>query len=331
MATYALSSLMPDSTKSFMFAGDTVVAVRWASSGFPPSGGMTVRRYSGVPPPNFSSQLGYTNFYTQITSPFGSYAHDLRFKYKEMWLNNVSGETNLRIARRDTAGFLSWIPFTLSLSTPDTVNNNIFVPTNFDFGYNFTGTDNLNPLPVRLNAFTATKQRDNIILNWATAQEINSSVFVIERSYNGKSFEPIAKVKAAGNSSNIIKYSHADYNPKSAQKATTVYYRLKMVDIDETFEYSKTVVVSFKESGSVNVYPNPFNSDVAVALESETETTAKIQVFNITGTLMLTKTAHVKYGNNELFINELGSSQPGIYLINVMINGADNWFKVVKE
>ena len=92
--------------------------------------------------------------------------------------------------------------------------------------------------PVTLSSFDAELMKENrITLNWTTASEINSSHFEIERKLERQEdFEYIGKVAAATESTNNLNYNFLDrpYSPEE----TYVYYRLKMVDLDGSFEYS---------------------------------------------------------------------------------------------
>ena len=69
------------------------------------------------------------------------------------------------------------------------------------------GTGNDEALPIKIVSFTATKQGTANLLQWTTAQEINSRYFGIERSSDGASFTTIARVSAAGNSTLAKSYS----------------------------------------------------------------------------------------------------------------------------
>ncbi|MFN4082618.1 MAG: T9SS type A sorting domain-containing protein [Bacteroidia bacterium] len=330
-ATFALNTLAPDSTTRFMFGGDTVATITWPSFGFPPTGGLIVRRYSGVKPPAIDTTLGHMNNYVRVTGPFGSFQYNLRVYYRPEWLGNISNESVVRMARRDTAGFFGWLPYTLGQSSVDTVNRRIFVANMFDMNYDFTGTDDLNPLPVRLSSFKATRNRDNVLVEWTTAQEINSDVFVVERSFDGRSFDPINRVKAAGNSSRSINYVTTDFNPMGTQRSPVVYYRLKMIDRDNSYNYSSTVAVRFDSRSNVILYPNPFINDLAVAIESEINTTAKIEVYDLAGSLVMSKAVEIENGSSKIMLNELDGKQSGIYLINVKLNNNDSWHKLIKE
>ncbi len=94
-------------------------------------------------------------------------------------------------------------------------------------------------LPVELTSFSAVKLTNGVKLSWTTASEINNSGFDIERSSNNKSFNKIAFIPGHGTSTEALSYSYVD----NSQSGKT-YYRLKQVDFDGSFNYSKTVEVN---------------------------------------------------------------------------------------
>src|SRR5256885_6645873 len=55
-------------------------------------------------------------------------------------------------------------------------------------------------LPATLVQWNVVLNNNDVVLNWTTTVEKNSSHFMIERSFNGISFTEIAKLSAAGNS-----------------------------------------------------------------------------------------------------------------------------------
>ena len=109
-------------------------------------------------------------------------------------------------------------------------------------------------LPVELLGFIARKGQENeVILEWQTSKEVNSSHFEIEKQVGG-SFARIGTETAAGTSEVQLGYAFVDRTPM----APVVYYRLKSVDLDGSFEYSQTVEVFFDEFNQrYEVYPNP--------------------------------------------------------------------------
>ncbi len=109
-------------------------------------------------------------------------------------------------------------------------------------------------LPVRLTSFSAFAFSNKVKVKWATANEINSSSFSVEKSVNGTSWSTVKTVAAAGNSAEVRNYEMIDDNPGTG----TIQYRLKQVDIDGKAEYSAISVVKLTEAGSVvSVFPVP--------------------------------------------------------------------------
>jgi len=124
--------------------------------------------------------------------------------------------------------------------------------------YNWVAGLSGSPLPITLVSFKVSDSDDNSVnLIWATASERNFDKFVIERSGDGLVFESIGEVKGVGTSSTLQNYSFADANPLSG----TNYYRLKSVDLDNSFAYSKTIFTSIEGARTFSVYPNPSNGE----------------------------------------------------------------------
>lgn len=125
-----------------------------------------------------------------------------------------------------------------------------------------TITVTLGALPVTLVSFTAQKEGETAVLNWATTQEANSDRFEIEQSLHGKVWNRIGKVESTGESKVLIKYSFTDVNPVAGSENL---YRLKMVDKDETFAFSRIQSVKFDGvPADLSVYPNPVSDKLVI-------------------------------------------------------------------
>jgi hypothetical protein len=129
-------------------------------------------------------------------------------------------------------------------------------------------------LPIELIAFDAqTTEGSKTQLTWATGSERNSHSFDIERSQDGKTFTRIGNVKAQGKAAN---YSFVDNSPLN----NTSYYRLKSIDNDQSFEYSKIISIQNKSAkGKLSVYPNP----VSKLLTLENTEGSDFQILNLLG------------------------------------------------
>jgi hypothetical protein len=108
-------------------------------------------------------------------------------------------------------------------------------------------------LPVELVKYSAKAIVDRVQIEWTTATETNNNYFVIEKSKNNFEWTDLIKVIGAGNSNRIIDYSAIDDHPFPGIS----YYRLKQVDYDGRFTYSKTESVNLKTEFATKIYPNP--------------------------------------------------------------------------
>ncbi|MBK6363275.1 MAG: T9SS type A sorting domain-containing protein [Saprospiraceae bacterium] len=185
--------------------------------------------------------------------------------------------------------------------------------------------------PVKLVDFSAEKAGERRAkLYWSSASEINTSHFTIEKSEDALNFKPIGEVKAAGNSNTILDYDFYDEKVLVGRSNTIVYYRLKMVDLDGTFEYSDTRGVNFESDQTYGVimYPNPTSSllNLDINKSSFTEENAEVQVFDAVGQLIFAK----KVIGTGIETIDMGRMTNGVY--HVVFTQGDQIFreKIVK-
>jgi hypothetical protein len=141
-----------------------------------------------------------------------------------------------------------------------TVTSHYPIITQFSFAPPFV------PLPVTLLNFNGAKQGTAVRLSWITTQEANSSHFDIQRSSDNQNFTTIATVAAQGNSQTTTKYHCTDPSPLPGDN----YYRVRPVDKDGHFTYSKTVLLDFS-SITVGLTPNPAHSTANLIIGKNSE------------------------------------------------------------
>jgi hypothetical protein len=172
-------------------------------------------------------------------------------------------------------------------------------------------------LPIELVSFTAIRNENNVNLQWKTAQEANSHHFQIERSTDGSNFISVGNVAASGNSSIPLTYNYTDVN---TNPAGTVYYRLKLVDIDGSFKYSAIVSVTFPSATTKlnRYYPTTVmtGSNIAAEFLSEKAQRLTLQYYDVTGKLILTANKNLVPGFNKLDI-PLPSAYKGTVMIKM--------------
>ena len=129
-----------------------------------------------------------------------------------------------------------------------------------------------NPLPVQLAAFAATRQPGGAVaLAWATASEINSARFEVERSPDGRTFALVATVVAQGASAAPRSYAARD----AAAPASALYYRLRLVDADGAAAYSPVAVVAGSQPTAPVLAPNPAHDYLRLAAALPTTYTVR--------------------------------------------------------
>jgi len=139
-----------------------------------------------------------------------------------------------------------------------------------------------NPLPVELTALSYKLQNGFIDLSWTTATEVNSYKFEVEKSADKSAWAKIGEVSASGNSNSNKEYSFTDNQPASGK----YFYRLKIVDNDGSFAYSKEIEVEIeipKTFALMQNYPNPFNPTTTISYQIPAESNVKLLLFSVTG------------------------------------------------
>jgi hypothetical protein len=185
----------------------------------------------------------------------------LTFQYLPHELNGID-EHNLLLFKSNDIG-QTWIQIPTLV---DTFNNSLTVENLNSFS-RWTawssGSEN-NTLPVIWYSIDAQRTRNNCNeISWSTASEINSDIFVVEKSFDGYQFFKIAEIQSAGNSNHLHSYNHNDTN----RTTEFCFYRIKQIDFDGGFTYSKVVAVKdLKTYFETTLYPNPSRDLINIEL-----------------------------------------------------------------
>lgn len=179
-------------------------------------------------------------------------------------------------------------------------------------------------LPVKLLYFNASEKEEKVILNWATTMEENFLKFVVQRSANGLNFEDIGEVAGKGFDIYDIesKYSFSDDAPLLGKN----YYRLKAVDIDDSFEHFAVKLVELKGSKKLAVYPNPSRGDqISFRTNFNPSESDRIVLTNQLGVEIFSVRASVAQ-NSISFSDNL---RPGIYVLRYVANDYEQTTRIV--
>ncbi len=183
-------------------------------------------------------------------------------------------------------------------------------------------------LPVALVQFLAKKAADGSVnILWSTSQEVNAGYFDVERSGDQSGWTKIGSVKAKGNSSTTTDYHLNDRLPLDG----TGYYRLKMVDLDGKFKYSKTISITTEnDNRPLVVYNNPFTDMIRLKVNINKAQNLNMTVTDMLGKTYISQNYHAVSGDN--FVNLPSSiSSHGMYILRIHGETYDQTVKLQKQ
>ena len=204
------------------------------------------------------------NDYFLISGFLKDFTWSFVYQYNDSLLSQagIASEDSLTIGWSEDFGN-TWNYVTNAV--PDTVNNVIMVSGLSHFSLWAVGQKPFSKfLPVEMTYFRANLEHINkVVLEWKTQSETNNLGFEIQRSFANSPFEKIAFVNGIGTSARPHLYHFVDI----VEKGGDYTYRLKQIDINGAFKYSKKIHINVSAPGNLTVfpnYPNPFNNSTII-------------------------------------------------------------------
>jgi hypothetical protein len=180
------------------------------------------------------------------------------------------------------------------------------------------------PLPVRLVSFEATKEAAMGMITWATTEEVQSSYFAVERSRDGKEWTQIGQVKSFGESQVLRTYQFRDDAPLNGENL----YRLRMVDNDGSYSFTRVVSLSFEIAVNAYVYPNPTTQRIQIDTDGfDLKQVRGVAIYDTNGRLMHRQASWNSEGL------DVSNFQVGTYAIKITLNSGEAYksrFVVIK-
>jgi subtilisin family serine protease len=140
-------------------------------------------------------------------------------------------------------------------------------------------------VPVELSALSVKTSKNEAIVEWTTATEVNNMGFSIERKDEKGTWNEIGFIKGAGSSTQNNNYSYSDKNLSIGSYS----YRLKQIDFDGTFEFSEEVNAEITAPNDFTLYqnyPNPFNPSTSIEFSLPVTAEVSISIYNTLGELV---------------------------------------------
>jgi parallel beta-helix repeat protein len=181
-------------------------------------------------------------------------------------------------------------------------------------------------IPVELSSFTAEIAANSVKLNWSTATETNNRGFEIQRSVipseaRNLYWVAVGYVNGNGTTTKSQNYSFVDKGLASGK----YLYRLKQIDLNGSFQYSKEIkveIISPKEFVLEQNYPNPFNPATRINWQSPVSGWQTIKLFDLLGREIETIVdGYYEAGKHSTFYNVNSTLPSGIYFYRLQ---ADN-------
>jgi hypothetical protein len=177
-------------------------------------------------------------------------------------------------------------------------------------------------VPVELVSFNAFAKGQEVNLSWITATELNNSGFSIERKLSSSDWQIIGFVKGVGTTTFTSNYSFTDKNVESNK---TYSYRLKQIDFDGTFSYSKIVQVSTNLINTFELkqnYPNPFNPSTQISFSLGKNGFVKLVVYNLLGQEVKTLVNRNMEAGSHGITFDASDLQSGVYIYKIESAGS---------
>ena len=154
-------------------------------------------------------------------------------------------------------------------------------------------------------------------LDWTIADNENVSYFEIERSFDGRTFDPIKQPTANEQIKSSASYSAYD-NLDHMSLPNAIYYRLKIVKTSGGVSYSQVIRLPYGKSlTKLSIIPNPVYDVMQVAVNAGKEGSIDLRIFDMAGKIVRNLKANVQSGVNVISFDQLSRLQEGTYIVVV--------------
>ena len=173
-------------------------------------------------------------------------------------------------------------------------------------------------IPVELVSFSAEVVNSQVQLTWITASEKNNRGFEIEK-FSADRWEKIGFVDGKGTTVNVSVYNFVDKDLEFGEFS----YRLKQIDFDGTYNYSKVVSVLIELPSHFALeqnYPNPFNPSTTISWQSPVGSHQTLKVFDLLGREVATLVNEWRDAGRYSIEFDASNLASGVYIYQLRVN-----------
>lgn len=182
-------------------------------------------------------------------------------------------------------------------------------------------------LPLNIVEFTAILQQNKTVqLKWHTLQEINTNHYIVEYSYDSKTFNFLYKINAYNIGAAIYTYVHDNIGENPI-----IYYRIKQVDKDGRIFYTEIKSVKIQANTHITVHNNPFSNQIRFTYTAVKNNTLKVNLIASDGRVVYSSTMYAQIGKNTFLINNLDKMPQGSYFLHISSENIVNSVQLFKR
>jgi len=181
------------------------------------------------------------------------------------------------------------------------------------------------PLQADILSFSGAVQGPTAKLNWTTSREDGPVQFSIEKSLDGRSFQPVASVAGAGGTAQVNYYNWSEAAP-----AQTVYYRIRMKTPGRQ-KLSRTIRLDAQAAElAFNHVPNPFSSQLIAEVTTPEAAVVHLQLIDNAGQVIRRQQYALVAGSNTVQL-DTGAVPAGLYTVQLRSGNATVYKKVLRQ
>lgn len=241
----------------------------------------------------------------------------------------VNNSTNLTSTTMYAGGTDDGFNFITHNATALSPLNSMFSGAGGNDGYSSANNIVLLVLPLRWITFTAAIREKDVALDWIIGNEVPTDGFDIERSFDGISFSKISYLPAYVIAGGSTHYQYIDTDPVLScivPDCKTVYYRIKQIGLNHTFEYSVVRRVRFDDAViSFSVYPNPVSDKMFVYCHGVNGMNYEASLYDEVGNLVLSRQGS-NSASMEIMVDKLAA---GMYYLRITAGGNNYSYPII--